>query len=122
MYGPKPQTGPATEPDLIISVGAGLSESEIAITPDAALALVFEIIKKLFAGPLEPLQLDGLIPAGHYRSPTAVQVKGVAMPGATGPAQIHLALADGYELDIPVTQHVIDQLYTQMRSMTTRPD
>lgn len=67
--------------------------------------------------PTEPFQLlSELVQPNHYRTPTAIQSRGIVMPGIEGPARIRFLLEDGYELEIPVTQAAIDGLYEVLGS------
>jgi hypothetical protein len=62
--------------------------------------------------PTEPFQpLSELAPPSHYRTPTAVQSRGIVMAGIEGPDRIRLLLEDGYKLETPMTQNAIDGLY-----------
>jgi hypothetical protein len=71
--------------------------------------------------PTEPFQpLSELVPPNHYRTPTAIQSRGIVMGGIEGLARIRFLLEDGYEMEIPVTQEVIDGLGNVITSFSQR--
>ena len=67
------------------------------------------------------LLLAEQVPAGSYCTPTAIQSVSITMPVIEGSARIHLALVDGYALEIPMTQNAMESLYQFLRSMVRRP-
>ena len=58
----------------------------------------------------EPQPLFRLISEGHWRSPTVIAVTGGKVAEEEKPAQIHLRLGGGIQLDIPLTQAALEQL------------
>ena len=59
---------------------------------------------------LRPLPHVELGPRGHYLLPPIVQVVGVAKSLGTEPTRMHVRLATGHELDIPVIPDAIVSL------------
>jgi hypothetical protein len=74
-------------------------------------------MKLIDDSPEELPPLAALGPPGPYRTVPVQQVLGLATASRKGPARIRLSLEGGYELDIPVTQDAIDELFDVLRSV-----
>ena len=65
-------------------------------------------------------QTARLGPVGHYAIPTVTRCPGLIDHGGKGLVHVQMVLVTGHELDIPLTQNAIDELYRVLDPICTK--